>query len=173
MKEMKRVSFLLGIFLVASVASFASNTATSDMTVTASVTNNCTISANTLAFGAYDPVVTNQTSPLDQSTTVNVACTNGTSAKITFGQGANADIGGGSTDSAPLRRLSDGTNFLNYNLYKAADRLTVWGNDDATSVTYTGIGSGESVSVFGRIAGGQNKPAGSGYTDTVVATITF
>ena len=42
----------------------AASTSTS-LSVTASVNNNCTISTAALAFGAYDPVVTNASSPLD------------------------------------------------------------------------------------------------------------
>ena len=56
--------------LVAGIAVYSQSnveaaTATSSFTVSASVTANCTISAGALAFGPYDPVVTNASADLD------------------------------------------------------------------------------------------------------------
>jgi spore coat protein U-like protein len=88
-----------------------------------------------------------------------------------LGQGANADTG--STDAAPLRRLKDsGTNYLSYVLYSDSGRTALWGNDATVDVAATGTGVADAHTVYGRVASGQNKPAGS-YSDTVVATVTF
>jgi spore coat protein U-like protein len=145
-------------------------TATSSMSATATVVNNCTISAGALSFGNYDPIVANASTALDQTATLTVTCTNQASATVTLGQGANA--GAGSTDTAPGRRLTDGTNFLSYSLYQESARTTIWGNTAGTGKSYTGTGTSGSVTVYGRVTAAQNVPAGS-YTDTVVATITF
>jgi spore coat protein U-like protein len=107
---------------------------------------------------------------LDGTGTIATVCTNGSTAKITLGQGANADTG--STDTAPARRMTDGTNFLAYQLYSENTYTTVWGNTDPTGFSVTGTGATVNATVYGRVAQGQNVPAGS-YTDTVVATITF
>lgn len=153
----------------AAAGSYAA-TATSNLAVSASVSNNCLIDASGgLAFGAYDPVSANAASDLDSSGTIAVTCTNGASTSITLGQGANAAVG--STDAAPLRQMNDGsTNNLSYNLYSDAGYTTVW--DNSTGVSYTGTGAADSVTVYGRVGAGQNVPAGS-YSDTVVATVTF
>ena len=44
------------------------------MSVTADVVASCSITANDLAFGDYDPV---SSTPLDMATTIEVTCTNG------------------------------------------------------------------------------------------------
>src|SRR5579871_6049957 len=96
-------------FLVLASSQAFAGTATSNMSVTATVSANCTISAGSLAFGTYDPVVTNATTALNGTATLSVTCTNGAASTLTLGQGSNANTG--STDTAPLRRLKSGTNF--------------------------------------------------------------
>ena len=77
----------------------AASTSTS-LSVTATVNNNCTISTAALAFGVYDPVVTNASSPLDGTGTVTIACTKGATTTIGLGLGSNA--------SGSTRRMADG-----------------------------------------------------------------
>ena len=61
---------------------------------------------------------------------------------------------------------------LNYGLYRDSARSQSFGQgSNAKVVTLTGPGSG-SVSLYGRIPGGQIVPAGT-YTDTVVVTLSF
>jgi spore coat protein U-like protein len=142
--------------------------AVDDLDVSATVVANCTITANALNLGNYDPVGANAAAPATASTTLSVSCTNGAAANVTLGQGDNA--GGGSTDADPTRRLSDGTNFLNYGLFTDVGLADEWGNTVATGIPYTGTGSAGSLTVYGSIPAAQNVPAGT-YTDTVVATI--
>lgn len=145
--------------------------ATSNMAVSATVSGSCTISAGALAFGSYDPVSTHASTDLDGSATLTVNCTSGSNGTITLGQGSNANTG--STDIAPARRLKDaGTNHLSYALYSDSARTVVWGADTTNDVVYTGVGTAEPVSVYGRITSGQNVPAGT-YSDTVLVSITF
>jgi len=171
---MKFHRLLVIAFLAICASSVAlATTATANMAVSSNVPQSCILSTSALSFGAYDPIVTNATTPLDQTATLTVTCSVDTAAKITLGQGSNA--GTGSTDAAPLRRLkdTDGDHFMNYNLYTLTDHATVWGNTDSTAVAYTGSGVSTSVTVFGRVAAGQNLLAVNGYTDTIVVTITF
>jgi spore coat protein U-like protein len=143
----------------------------SSMEITASVSANCTISAAPLSFGAYDPVSTNASSPLDASGSLTVQCTQGASASIVLSQGSDADAG--SSDSSPMRRLADGAgNHLSYSLFSDAGHSSAWGNTELTGVGHTGTGSAVAISVFGSIAAGQNVPSGS-YSDTVLATVNF
>lgn len=167
-----RVAF--GVALVAGMSYSASIRAadvTGNLSASSTVVNNCTVSTAPVAFGDYDPVSANDATARDATGTVTVTCTSGAAATVKLGQGANADPG--STDAAPLRRLTDGTNFLSYQLYSDAGRTTVWGNDGATDVDHTGTGAAVDLTVYGRIAAGQNTvPAGS-YTDTVLVTVSF
>ena len=156
---------------VGAVTSTDAATAQQDLSVTASVTANCTIATSPVAFGAYDPITTNASAALNATGTVSVTCTSGASTTVTLGQGANA--GTGSSDAAPARRLSDGsTHFLTYSLYQDNGRSTVWGNTAGTGVASTGSGAQQSLTVYGSVDAGQNVPAGS-YSDTVTATVTF
>jgi spore coat protein U domain-containing protein, fimbrial subunit CupE1/2/3/6 len=158
------------LFLGTSTVGHA-GTATSNLAVTATVSANCSISTAPVAFGAYDPVVANATTPLDGTGTVTVTCTSGDAATITLGQGSNAATG--STDTAPLRQMKDtGSDVLAYSLYSDSGRTTAWGNTAGTGLAETGTGSAQALTVYGAVAAGQNVPAGS-YSDTVVATVTF
>jgi spore coat protein U-like protein len=142
-------------------------TATANLPVTARVIQQCTIAApNTLAFGDYDPVSAHASANLDATTTINVACTKGsTGVWIGLGLGANPT---GST-----RQLASGALRLTYEIYRETGRTTVWGNTLATGVNYVPTTrSVTAVSVYGRVPSGQDASVGS-YTDTVVATINF
>jgi spore coat protein U-like protein len=175
-KQMRsaRTLSLTGVLLLsigAATTTDAASSAQQDLSVTASVTANCTIATSPVAFGAYDPITTNASTALDATGTVSVTCTSGASATVTLGQGANA--GTGSSDTAPVRRMNDGsTHYLNYSLFQDTGRNTVWGNTAGTGVASTGTGGQVSLTVFGSVGAGQNVPAGS-YIDTVTATVTF
>jgi spore coat protein U-like protein len=141
-------------------------TATADIAVSASVTNNCTISTQALAFGSYDPVVANATANLDGTGRVTVACTKGALATIGLGTGGNA--------AGSSRRLADGSgNYLTYELYQDSSRSSVWNTGAGLlSMTPAPTRAARDFSVYGRIPGAQDVPAGS-YADTVVATVNF
>jgi spore coat protein U-like protein len=146
-----------------------SGSATSNLSVTMSVTNNCTITTTPVAFGAYDPVVTHASSPLDGTGTVTIACTKGTSATIGLGLGSNA--------SGSQRRMTDGAgspSYGNYELYNDSGRSTVWSTSGGGLLSPVAAPSkaARSFTVYGRVAAGQDIPAGA-YTDTVVATVNF
>lgn len=147
-------------------------TATDNLGVSASVSDNCLIDASAgLDFGAYDPIDTNASTDLQGSGTISVTCTDGASATVTLSQGANADAG--STDAAPLRRMTDGADYLSYTLYQENTYTTVWGNTAGTGVGHTGTGSSADLTVYGEVTQGQNSASAASYSDTVVATITF
>ena len=173
----KRFSMKLFPLVAFAAAGLLQNTAahagsaSADMGVAASVSANCTISAAPVNFGAYDPVSANASAPLDGTGSVSVMCTNGASANIILGQGGAPDAG--SSDDAPLRRLQDGQgNHLAYGLFSDAAKTILWGNSGPSGVAHTGTGIETALTVHGRIAAGQNIPAGS-YSDTVVATVMF
>lgn len=137
------------------------------MPVSANVIRSCTVSAQPLDFGSYDPVQANATAPLDAETTVVVACTRGTMVNVGMDTGANA--------SGQTRRMSGaGTSFLSYEVYKDSNRTDVWG------ATGGGLLSGgvapsrdpRRFTVYARIPGAQDIIEGA-YQDTVLVTIEF
>jgi len=159
-----------GMALVAagySATTASAATATANLSVSATVTNNCTISTAALAFGSYDPVVAHASANLDGSGTVTVACTKGAVATVGLGLGSNA--------SGSIRRMTNGaTEYLTYELYQDSGYTTVWSNSGAGLYSPGAAPSkvARNFTVYGRVASNQDVAAGS-YNDTVVATVNF
>jgi len=101
-------------------------TATANLNVTATVITSCTVAGGSLAFGNYDPTLG---SNLDQNGSFTVACTKGTSPIVGLNNGANF---------ATSRRMSNGTDFLEYEIYKETGRTNIWGNAGGAAVTKKG-----------------------------------
>jgi spore coat protein U-like protein len=152
------------------VNSYAAGSTSANLSVTATVAPYCKISTTAVAFGSYDPILTNAASgsPLNGTGEVRVTCTNGTTgASITLNQGSNS--AGGSAALPQRRMIGPGGNFLSYALFSDSARSTVW---SSTGVSPLGNGAQETFTVYGSVDGGQNVPVGD-YSDTVVATISF
>lgn len=151
--------------LVSSVAVSAAS-ASANLSVSASVANNCTISSNAISFGSYDPIVAQATANLDAAGSVVITCTKGATTTIGLDTGANASGG--------ERRLGSAGNYLTYELYQDSSRSTVWSNTGAGLLTVAAAPSkaARTYSVYARMTGGQDVPAGT-YSDTVVATVNF
>lgn len=137
-----------------------------NLAVSAAVAKNCTITTTPLAFGAYDPIVTNATAPLDGTGGVVVTCPKGATATIGLGLGANA--------SGAIRRMVLGTDFLTYELYKDVAGGAIWGDEGADLLSPVAAPSkaARTFTVYGRVAPGQDVAAGT-FTDTVIATVNF
>lgn len=145
-------------------------TASDNLAVSASIAANCTIDASSgLAFGAYDPIVTNKAVDLEGDGTISVTCTDGSAVTIELDGGANDAA---ADPAAPARQMSDGANFLSYTLWSDAGRSALWATGAAVDVEDTGTGVASNHTVYGSVAFDQNVPAGN-YADTVSATVTF
>jgi spore coat protein U domain-containing protein, fimbrial subunit CupE1/2/3/6 len=166
MKRTAALGALLGITLLPLAVSAANETAS--LTVSATVTNNCTISTAALAFAQYDPVIANASADLDGTGRVTVACTKGASPNIGLGSGSSA--------AGTARRLSDGSgvNYLAYELFQDSGRSVSWTNAGSGVMTPVAATSksARDFTVYGRISGNQDVPAGA-YRDSVVATVNF
>ena|SRR5947209_2502552 len=152
--------------LAVTVPAFAGS-ASANLNISASVAANCTITTSPVAFGAYDPVVANAATDLTATGSVNVACTKGTAATI--------DLGNGGSFAAGSRRMSSGSDFLNYALYKDAARTQVWGSGLAggTTMAYAAATKNSTaVSVYGTVPQAQDVTVGA-YADVVLATINY
>lgn len=142
--------------------------------VTATVAASCSVTANSINFGGYDPLNTWEAL---NSSDITVNCTNGTAYSIALDKGANGTIA--------QRLLSDGTHTLNYNLYigffpnsPGCSGGTIFGDGITGGSTVPGTGGGpgnsQSTKVYACIPAGQNAPySSSNYTDKVNVTITF
>ena len=166
---MKRVA-LFAISLSLATSAFAASVSTSNTNnITASVAPKCTIGAFAIAFGAYDPF---SATPLDQTGTVSINCTKGTSGVISLNLGANA--------SGSTRRMQDTGatgNYLTYEIYNDSTRTTVWNTTNTMTLGPSASkNTALSATAYGRVTAGQDPQAGGGgvnYQDTIVATVTF
>jgi spore coat protein U-like protein len=150
-------------------------TATGNMAVGASIAANCTISTTPVAFGAYDPVVTNASTAQPGIGSITVACTAGSAPTITLGLGLNA-VGA-------VRKMANSAERLNYELYQPPNTTpgtacgaltTVWGTSGPNIFTPTPPASkaARTYNVCGSVAAGQDVGIGV-YSDTVLASVNF
>ena len=152
---------------VAAVGAFGSQPAfaaqdTDTFLVSATVLDACSITANDLGFGNYDPSAGN----IDATTTLDVTCTTGTGFEL----GLN---GGTTSGNVAARQMSGPGVALNYSLFRDAARTQNWEDiGSGNTVTGTGDGTSQSVTVYGRLPGSQFTTGGF-YSDTVTATVDF
>ena len=159
-------SSLLALALVASAPmAMAAGSAQAPIAVSLTLQNTCAITTSPVAFGT----VTTLAAALPASGSVTVTCTsNGGSYTVAFNGGTTA----GGTISQ--RKLTNGTDTINYNLYTTTGYTAVLG-DGTTGQTVGGTGNGAAqvYNVYGQTAANQNSKSVGTYTDTVTATVTF
>lgn len=168
---------VLAVILLAPAAFAATASSANTDNVTANVIGNCRIATFTLAFGAYDPVVANNSvaggTDLDTAqAAINVFCTNGVNpSSITIDAGLQGDrsmIGG-----------SAGTDFLFYEIYSDAARTTLWNtvsdvDPDVSTNAATALTAGSAaINAYGRVFQDQYTVTVGAYADTVQATVNF
>jgi spore coat protein U-like protein len=138
----------------------------------------CSITAVSVNFGAYDPVVT---SPDDSVGTVTVTCrhVSGGAERINYSVTLSNGLNG---TSPSTRKLSASTGRLGYNVFTDPAHTQVWGNGTGGTVIASGamtVGPGVGNrtktfmhTVYGRIPQLQDALPGT-YNDTMVLTLTF
>ncbi|MCA1324012.1 spore coat U domain-containing protein [Herbaspirillum sp. alder98] len=153
---------IAAIVLATSAPQSFAATATGSLTISANVVAACTVVGSAIAFGAYTQAVVNQTGG------ITVLCTNGTAYNV----GLDAGTGAGATTAA-RKMTGSGGGTLNYALYRDSGRTNNWGSTIGTD-TLTGTGSGliQSLTVYGQVAAAQTPLAGT-YSDTVTVTLTY
>lgn len=162
MNVFKTILLTTALLAVAPLAGAA--VATDPMTVSITIQNSCTVTADDLSFNTQ----TTLAADIDVGTTVSVACTSAGPIAVGFNTGTGA---GATFDS----RKMTGPALIDYSLFRDAARTEVLG--DGTGTTFrigaTSTGVAQAFNVYGRVFAGQNpKPVGS-YSDTIVATVEF
>ncbi|ENW85094.1 hypothetical protein F906_02882 [Acinetobacter pseudolwoffii] len=127
-------------------------------------------STNEVNFGSIRDIGTLKNN-IDSNGAVMTTCNAGTPYSIYLDNGKHFESG---------RRMSSGSNYLPYQLYKESARTNIWNTDGGTSningsggVSLTGTGSQQTTPVFGRITQGTVLPPPGSYTDTVIVTVTY
>ena len=152
------------LLILPAIDSAKAATTTSTFTVRMTVSSSCVInSASTLNFGSQGVITTN----VDNTSTLQVQCTNTTPYNI----GLDAGTGAGATVAA--RKMTNGSATITHSLYRDSGRTTVWGNTVGTNtVASTGSGASQSFTIYGRVPP-QTTPAAATYTDTITVTVTY
>lgn len=133
---------------------------------------NCTVASTSTAFGLYDAVAT---SPNETSSTISVTC-----GALVLGGLISYQIrlSKGNSTTYVNRKLINGVNPINYNIYADAGRTQIWGDTTEGTVEVTDsyllslLSTTRQYTAFGRIPTGQFVPSGT-YNDTIVVTIIF
>ena len=154
----------------ASYAATATNTFTVSSTVVASCSSPTT---ETLAFGNYNPI---SGSAATATANITITCTNTTAiTSVTL----NAGTGTGTINARKMEKNgTDTTKTLNYNLYTSVANTSIWGDGTTGNVSNNvsgsaGIGSAQTITVYGTIASGQTTVEPGSYSDTITVTINY
>lgn len=124
----------------------------------------CSISTTSISFGVYNVF---NTTPLTSTGTVTYRCQWLIGARTVY-------LSKGSAPSNNPRRMSNGANRLNYNLYLDAGRNQIWGDPNPYSHSASGWVwmPNVTLTIYAAIPAGQDVPAGT-YSDAVTATLNF
>ncbi|WP_347906225.1 spore coat U domain-containing protein [Pseudomonas purpurea] len=148
------------------------NNASTTLTVTMTVTNDCLITAPNISFGSA-PVISAFATVTNQ--TVNLTCTKGSAYTVGLDDGQHAVSTGG------RRRMISGSNYLSYDIFKSAG-TTRWGSvgaarrasSDAEVNPGNGLGTGSQVFNYNaKIYTDQTTPPAGTYLDNVVLDVGF
>ncbi|WP_241024127.1 spore coat U domain-containing protein [Paraburkholderia sp. Ac-20340] len=156
--------YLLGILGPPGCSSLTTSGGSLAFTASATVTNNCNISASNIVFPAAGVL----SSALSATGTITAQCTSGDAFKIS--------LNGGSSNAVNARTmvLSGGSATVGYQIYSDAQHATPWGDgsNGTSAVTGTGSGNTASFTMYG-VVPAQSTPQPGTYTDSVTATISF
>lgn len=164
MRRLPLQAFVCSAALMAvALPAASSTTRTTTFQVSLVISDDCAISANALSFGTNGVLSAN----INQSTTLNVTCTNTTPYSV------GLDAGSVSGSTVNVRLLGNGSATVQFQLYSDSAHTTLWGNTVGTNtVGGTGTGSAQSLTVYG-VVPAQITPVANTYTSTVTASVTF
>lgn len=165
-QTLSQTSLTYGFFLLLApgCAALTTSAGSFGFTASATVVNNCLISATNVAFTSAGVL----SSALNASGAITARCTNGDAYQIALSSGLSGSV------AARQMQRTGGGGAVNYQLYTDAAHTSAWGDGTAGTTMATGTGSGNAVSitVYGRVPA-QTTPMPGNYSDTITATISF
>ena len=164
---MKKLS-LLTLALAALAGTAHAATVDDSFRVSIEIRESCAVS---VAAADVNYGQTNRSAAAVAGSTLSVNCTTGTPWVLGLDNGQNAE---GAAVSATNRRMSSGSGFVPYGLFRDASRSQLFGSTAGTdTASGTGTGDAQSVSVFGQVQAASTNVAAGVYQDTVVAQVTY
>jgi|SRR4249919_942481 len=153
------------VAMVPAAPAFAqTGSASTTFLVTTNVDSDCAIEATDMNFGDYHPVGPS----IAGASSILLVCTTSTQWNVGLDQGTSPGA------TVTTRKMTGLVSSLDYFLYSDSARTINWGNTVGTdTVSGTGTGGPQVVTVYGRIPAGQSVAGIGGYQDTITATVTF
>lgn len=138
--------------------------------VSAHAALHCSASATSVAFGTFpSPNPAN----VDSTGTISIECKGLGNGGASYTIALNM----GSGNSFNPRKMTSGSNILQYNLYSDSTRSVIWGDGTSgTSIVSDTINDRGSATtnyiVYGRVHANQNVPPGN-YSDIITVTVSY
>ncbi|MDK1685189.1 MULTISPECIES: Csu type fimbrial protein [Acinetobacter Taxon 24] len=130
--------------------------------VTANYENSCVLhNATDVVFGNFDNLNSDKTA----SAQISLQCPNRTTWKVSLNQGKYA-LGNSQ------RRMSNGRDYINYELYSDSSLSRVWGTTLDSMVQANGTNQVQTINVYGKVPK-QNFQSAGDYQDTITVTLTY
>lgn len=166
MASSRALPLLSAALLVPLLVHAAEQTRTGEIQVSVTIVGECTVfTPQPLNFGVN--VSAGFAQPVNAEAQLEVTCASNTPYTITLNGGLN-----GSTITD--RKMTSGAAELPYGLFTDAARTNAWGDGTTgTSVSGTGNGNSQSITVYGQLPVPDSSPAPGVYQDTVTATLTY
>lgn len=132
------------------------NTATNNFVVNSNYENSCLIqSATDIDFGTVEQIK----SPISGSGSIRLACPQGTKMQVSLNEGLNA--------AGPQRRMRNMSgDYIQYNLYRDANRSQAWVNNNFYPVDE------QTIQIYANVMPQPIRSVGR-YSDTVTITLTY
>lgn len=163
MKKYLAFALVVGAGLASSSA-MAQTAATGNFNVRMTVVSECKlITTNDLSFGSTGI----WTSNIDQGTNMSVQCTNSTPYTVALGTGSF-----GTSVADRRMKNSSSADTIAYQLYRDTARTQVWGTAAGDTLSGTGTGVAQTLTVYGRVPV-QGAVAVGSYSDTITVTVSY
>lgn len=163
-----RNTLAVAALTLASSAAFAGPSPQSDtFVVSITLENSCTITFNDIDHGTATSLAADNDAA---SAGDNITCTFADNYAISL----NVGTGGGTLGT---RNLTNGTDTLDFNVYRDASHTEVLGDGTGGTFQFTGVSTGGNTAdplvVYSRVDGGQTGKTEGTYASTITATATF
>lgn len=166
MQANKAAAITIGMMFATGAGSALAASVTDQFDVKIVIENSCAINAGQttdMDFGTKQLLTSN----FDTTSAINVTCTSALPYAIGLSAGDNA------TGGTATRRMSNGSAFVAYDLYRDVAGGAHWGNDFGTDTkSSTGTGVAQTHTVYGRVPSQTTPPAGN-YDDTITVDVQY
>ncbi len=161
---------LLAVTLICPSTAALAATATGNITVSATITDSCSISPQPLNFGSIEMPIT---TPVDAQTAIAIDCDIAPAvANITISGGLHPNRGVVNLRAmaTPNPNENDRANFLAYQLFTDSNRT----NEITFNYVWNvqGANADQVIPLYGRVPTNQTSRPGN-YTDSLVVTLTY